>query len=84
MKIKIEKKKNDIINDYYLEISTRKNNNIVKDNFYGFSEKEAVKHFKNDFKYKLKNNEDFRNKIKIKSFKKIPNHIVLGSIFCDK
>ena len=46
--------------------------------------KEAIKNFKKDFKYKIKNNERFRKSLKKKSRYLTPRVIVLGSIFCDK
>ena len=83
MKINVLKKHNEIIDDCYLEVSTIRNNKIIKDNYYGFTEKEVKKNFKKDFKYKFKNNKRFRDSLKKKNRHLMPNTIVLGAISYD-
>ena len=63
MKVILKKVYNDVIDDNFIEVSTKINNRVIKDNYYGFTEKQAKKSFKSDLKRKIKTNPYFRGSL---------------------
>ena len=79
MKVISKQKYNNVIDDNFIEVSTKINNRVIKDNYYGFTERQAKKFFKADLKRKIKTNSRFRNSLFNR--KEIsPKEITLGRI----
>lgn len=79
MKVISKQKYNNVINDNFIEVSSKINNIVIKDNYYGFTERQAKKSFKADLKRKIKTNSRFR--ISLFNRKKVPpREITLGRI----
>lgn len=55
---------NKVLNSNYYEISTKKHNTIIKYNTYGADAKTSKKDFKKHLKIKLKNDLQFKKKIR--------------------
>lgn len=45
---------------YALEVYTKYAGKIIKERYVGFDKKDAIEHFKKDFKHKLKHHKEFR------------------------
>ena len=60
MKVYSNKKYVKGLGGYALEVYTKYAGKIIKERYVGFTEKDAIEHFKKDFKHKLKHHKEFR------------------------
>lgn len=63
MKVICKQKYSEILDDDFIEVQTKINNIVIKDNYYGFTARQAKKIFRADLKRKIKTNSRFRSNL---------------------